>query len=133
MHLRLSEHGRGHKVKVQSLKLKVSWKCSALALATLLGASIATAQQRSTTPQRPRVPAGFRLLDDRFWEGPWVFAAGRPAALPRWHNRFLAGSGSIPMLLDDGNTGRLVVTAGPCPDRTVRGGPRDDCGCFEND
>ena len=94
----------------------------------------AAAQKRGFDPAFPN---GFQRLDDSFWEGPWVFTGfGSERDLPRWHNYdALRGRPNTSMLFhfDDGTVGTLRSYAGPCLNLAECGGPRGDCGCFEND
>jgi hypothetical protein len=110
-------------------------KLFVIAVASVTGiiAVQAGAQPRTTTPTTSRIPAGFQKLDDRFWEGPWIFAATNSGrAITRWHNRAAIAT-PVPFRFDDGTTGTVRAYAGPCLNPAECGGPRDDCGCFESD
>ena len=100
----------------------------------LLVAILATApatiafRQAASTPCAESPLAGFRVLDDGFWKGPWVFDARRfepfPAiALPSGQTT----TRPVPVRLDDGSVGTLRVEMRPC--RATEDCTPRDCGC----
>ena len=107
----------------------------AMALFGGVAVSLAGAQQ-AINPARGRIPAGFQRLDNSFWEGPWVLTSGNAGEpVLRWHNddlRRRTMRRPVPFHLDDGTIGTLRVYAAPCLTAAC-GGPRDDCGCFDNE
>ena len=78
------------------------------------------------TQREPLLNPGYE-----FWTGgPWVFSEiASHAALGRIHHRTNANAArqTIPLHLDDGTTGKLSVTAGPCDGEEC---DPDDCGCM---
>jgi hypothetical protein len=100
------------------------------ALIFVLAAARIHLQQRTAEPNT-RSTSDFRVLDNAFWQGPWVFSAGRNGAVAHLHNTMeMATNGPIPIRLDDRSTGTLRVEAAPC--NSADECP-DDCGCFAND
>ena len=73
--------------------------------------------QAPASRRTSRVPPGFRVLDDTFWEGPWVFPSVNRSriTLPRLHNSFDGGElGPVSFRLDDGSIGTLRVESEKC-------------------
>ena len=97
-----------------------------LALAVIVNAVNVSAQTPANQRDAP-VPSGFAILDDAFWQGPWVFRqrGTQRAEWPRLHVSMGAASGGpVPIRLDDGSTGTLRVDSRPC-------GASDNCEPFD--
>jgi hypothetical protein len=96
-------------------------------------AAVAYVQAHQTNNRGARIPAGFAELDDAFWKGPWIYSSGtRRAAITGLHHRMGAASGAaMPIRLDDGSTGRLRVTTGPCTTLDECG--PGECACSATD
>ena len=102
-----------------------------LAVAALAAGAYVQAHQ--TNNRGARIPAGFAKLDDAFWKGSWIYSSGtQRAAIAGLHHTMGAASvDAMPIRLDDGSTGTLRVTAGPCT--TIDECGPSDCGCFAVD
>jgi hypothetical protein len=105
-------------------------------LFVLAGSSLISSPQVQARKQQ--TGASSAVVERDVWQAPWVFetrgAQRRTlAALKLNVNENSSQIGKIPIRLDDGSLGALSVAAGPCGPNDACTGPRDDCGCFEND
>jgi hypothetical protein len=101
----------------KSMSVPFRWQLHSISVMALLLMVSASADGQVTASRRnSALPPGFRVLDDTFWEGPWVFSSvgSSPSALPRLHNsRGERVNGPVPFRLDDGSTGTLRVRSDP--------------------
>jgi hypothetical protein len=104
---------------------------------SVLGRATHPLRQRAgiNSPTFAAVPSDIKERD--VWNEPWVYEAQGPErrALTALHTIQVRQQrvGPIPIRLDDGSLGTMTAEAGSCGPQDACIGPRDDCGCFDDD